>query len=103
MTEPAEPESEEPDEPDEPDEPYGFGFGDPIGWFRDEPARVFGVLGTVVFVLGWIGVLYVALIAGVFGGNGGPSDTSLRLQLLISLGSTVTLAAAALWVVAVLL
>ena len=80
-------------------EPYGF--GDPIGWFRDEPARVFAVLGTVLFVLGWVGTLYVSLIAN--SGGGGPTDTSLRIQALISLGSTGTLAAAALWVVAVLL
>lgn len=95
MTEPAEPESEEHVEP--------YGFGDPIGWFREEPARVFAVLGTVLFVLGWVGVLYLTLIAGIFGGSGGPSETSIRLQYLISLGSTVTLASAALWVVAALL
>lgn len=36
-------------------EPYGF--GDPIGWFRDEPARIFAVLATaalwIVAVLLW--------------------------------------------------
>jgi hypothetical protein len=48
-------------------------------------------------------LLDLSLIAGIFGGSGGPSETTIRLQLLISLGSTVTLAAAALWVVAVLL
>ena len=40
-------------------EPYGF--GDPVGWFRDEPARIFAVLATVLFVLGWVGVFYLSV------------------------------------------
>jgi hypothetical protein len=40
-------------ERDEDAEPYGF--GDPVGWFRDQPARIFAVLGTFLFVLGWAG------------------------------------------------
>jgi hypothetical protein len=81
-------------------EPYGF--GDPVGWFRDEPARIFAVLATVLFVLGWVGVIYLSVFSGGYGGQG-PSDTALRVQFAISLGSTVTLATAALWIVAVLL
>jgi hypothetical protein len=36
-------------------------------------------------------------------GNGGLSTTPARVEIAISLGSTVTLAASGLWVVAVLL
>ena len=88
-------------EPDDDVEPYGF--GDPIGWFRDEPARIFAVLATFLFVLGWAGVIYLSVFSGGYGGSGGPGDTALRVQFAISLGSAVTLATAALWIVAVLL
>jgi hypothetical protein len=79
-------------------EPYGF--GDPIGWFRDQPARIFAVLATLLFFLGWAGVIYVSFWSDV---NGGPSSTPGRIQFAISLGSAVTLATSALWIVAVLL
>jgi hypothetical protein len=88
-------------EPDDAPEPYGF--GDPIGWFRDEPARIFAVLATFLFVLGWVGVIYLSVFSNGYGGSVGPSDTALRVQFAITLGSTVTLATAALWIVAVLL
>ncbi len=55
-------------------EPYGW--GDPIGWFRDQPARVFAVLGTVRFVLGWAGVIYVTFSSDM---NGGLSRTPVRI------------------------
>ncbi len=42
-------------EPDYAAEPYGF--TDPIGWFRDQPARIFAVVGTLLFVRGWAGVI----------------------------------------------
>jgi hypothetical protein len=88
-------------EPD--DDAEAYGFGDPIGWFRDEPARIFAVLATFLFVLGWVGVIYLSVFSGSYGGQVGPSDTAVRVQLAISLGATVTLATAALWIVAALL
>jgi hypothetical protein len=80
-------------------EPYGF--GDPIRWFRDQPARIFAVLATLLFVLGWAGVISVTFWSDA--NNGGPSTTLQRIQFAISLGSAVTLATSALWIVAALL
>lgn len=78
-------------ERDDDAEPYGF--GDPVGWFRDQPARIFAVLG-------WVGVIYLSFWSD---GNGGLNTTPARVEIAVSLGSTVTLATAALWIVAVLL
>jgi|SRR5450759_1283260 hypothetical protein len=82
------------------DDAESYGFGDPVGWFRDQPARIFAVLGTFLFVLGWVGVIYLSFWSD---GNGGLNTTPARVEIAVSLGSTVTLATAALWIVAVLL
>ena len=85
-------------EPDDRAEPYGF--ADPIGWFRDQPARIFAVVGTLWFALGRAGVIYVTVWSD---GNGGLSTTPARVEIAISLDSAVTLATSALWIVAALI
>jgi hypothetical protein len=87
--------------PERDDDAEPYGFGDPVGWFRDQPARIFAVLATLLFVLGWAGVIYLTVFTS--DANGGLNTTPVRIQFAISLGSTVTLATAALWIVAVLL
>jgi len=65
----------------------------PVGYFRDHPARFFGALGTIVFVLGWVGVIYIALVRN----DGVPDESWYRLQVLVSMGMGVTTASAILW------
>ena len=69
----------------------------PIGWFRDHPARLFGTLGTILFIGGWGVAIYLATAESQFVGE----PTAFRLQLLVSVGSSVTLASGVLWGIAV--
>jgi hypothetical protein len=70
----------------------------PIDWFRDHPAAFFGTLGSILFVGGWGVAIYLAVSDNQYF-SGQP--TSVRLQLLVSLGSSVTLASGVLWAIAV--
>jgi hypothetical protein len=69
----------------------------PIDWFRDYPAAFFGTLGTILFVGGWGVAIYLALSDNQLISQ----PTSFRLQLLVSVGSSVTLASGVLWAIAV--
>jgi hypothetical protein len=72
----------------------------PIAFFRDHPSAFFGWLGTIVFVGGW-GVAIWVFVDNPFGDNSLPYPTSYRLQLMVTLGAAVTLAAGVLWAIAV--
>jgi hypothetical protein len=65
-----------------------------IGYFIDRPARFFGLLGSIVFVLGWAGVIYLAFFSDV---GASSRDTYFTIQLLVALGSSVTLTSGVLW------
>ena len=69
-----------------------------IDYFRDSPARFFGILGTIVFVAGWAGVIYIAF----FSDSGAAASTPayFRVQIMVSLGASVTIASAILWGIA---
>jgi hypothetical protein len=69
----------------------------PTAWFRDHPARFFGVLGTILFVGGWGVAVYLTLSNDQFVNQ----PVAFRLQLLVSVGSSVTLASGVLWGIAV--
>jgi hypothetical protein len=78
-----------------PDGPVGRGV---VRYFRDCPDRFFAVLGGIVFVAGWAGSIYLALFAD-YGPTGG-AETPYRIQVMVSLGASVTTASAVLWAVA---
>jgi hypothetical protein len=69
----------------------------PVAWFRASPARFFGVLGTILFVGGWAVAIYIACNPPFQGSV----EMAYRLQFLVSIGSSVTLASAVLWGIAV--
>src|SRR5215207_2454480 len=69
-----------------------------ISWFRDHPSAFFAILGTILFIGGWGVAIYVAVSNNPYGGA---QPTELRLQLLVSVGSSVTLASGVLWGIAV--
>lgn len=69
----------------------------PIDWLREHPARFFGALGTTLFIGGWGVAIYLAVSESEFG----TQPTAIRLQLLVSVGSSVTLASGVLWGIAV--
>ena len=69
----------------------------PIDWFRDHPSAFFGTLGTILFIGGWGVATYLALSDNQLG----TQPTAFRLQLLVSVGSSVTLASGVLWGIAV--
>jgi hypothetical protein len=69
----------------------------PIHRFREHPARFFGALGTILFIGGWGAAIYLAVSESEFG----TQPTAFRLQLLVSVGSSVTLASGVLWGIAV--
>jgi len=56
---------------------------------------LFGTLGTILFIGGWGVAIYLATSESQFG------ETAFRLQLLVSVGSSVTLASGVLWGIAV--
>jgi hypothetical protein len=70
----------------------------PLAYFRDHPSAFFGWLGTILFVGGW-GVAIWVMIENPFGDNF--YSTSYRVQLMVSVGASVTLAAGVLWGIAV--
>jgi hypothetical protein len=70
----------------------------PVEWFSDPPAAFFGVLGTILFVGGWGVAIYLAVSDNLYTQQ---QQTALRLQLLVSVGSSVTLASGVLWAIAV--
>jgi len=76
--------------------------GGPIEYLRAVPARFFAWLGGIVFVGGWAVATYLAL-ANEVGGGLGNSETSYRLQILLSNGLQATVAAGILWGVAAFL
>ncbi|HEY3674321.1 MAG TPA: hypothetical protein VGN51_25555 [Acidimicrobiia bacterium] len=76
--------------------------GGPVDYFRAVPARFFAWLGGIVFVGGWAVAVYLAL-ANEVGGGLGNSETSYRLQILLSNGLQATLVAGILWGVAAFL
>jgi hypothetical protein len=67
-----------------------------VGYFRDRPARFFGVLGSITFVAGWAGVIYLAFFNDQIPGDA----TYVRIQILLSVGASVTIASAILWGIA---
>ena len=69
-----------------------------VGYFRDQPARFFGGLGAFAFVGGWAGVIYLAFFSDLPGGTS--FDNFQRVQVLVSLGATVTIASGILWGIA---
>jgi hypothetical protein len=69
----------------------------PVDWFREHPARFFGTLGTILFVGGWGVAIYIFFNSPFDSGNA----ISIRLQYLVSIGSSVTLASGVLWGIAV--
>jgi hypothetical protein len=79
----------------------GLGSG-PLDYFRAVPARFFAWLGGIVFVGGWAVAIYLALARDV-GGGLGSTETSYRLQILLSNGLQATVAAGILWAVAAFL
>jgi hypothetical protein len=80
-------------------EPPRIGFD----LFRERPSAFFAWLGAILFVSGWGVAIYSAFLAGESMGpitsSPGPS-VAYRLQYLLSIGTSVTLAAAVLWGVA---
>ena len=76
--------------------------GGPVEYFRAVPARFFAWLGAIVFVGGWAVAVYVAWTLDI-GGGPGSTETSYRLQVLLSHGLQATTAAAILWGVAAFL
>lgn len=72
--------------------------GNLLRYFRDCPDRIFAYLGAFVFVAGWAGTIYLAFFS-----NFGASNNiaiAYRIQVLVTLGASVTTAAAVLWAVA---
>jgi hypothetical protein len=69
-----------------------------VGYFREHPARFFGIAGTVVFVAGWAGAIYVALFSDIHSVTGVPSY--YKVQILVTIGTSVTTASAILWGIA---
>jgi hypothetical protein len=69
----------------------------PVDWFRDHPARFFGTLGTILFVGGWGAAIYLFFNSPYDSGD----TMALRWQVLVSMGSSVTLASGVLWGIAV--
>jgi hypothetical protein len=76
--------------------------GGPVEYFRARPARFFAWLGGITFVGGWAVAVYVALSLDTGGGYGG-HETAYRLQVLVSQGTSPTIAAGILWGVAAFL
>ena len=70
--------------------------GNVLDYFRDQPARFFVLLGTIVFIGGWAGIIYVVAFSDVQTAF----DTFFRIQLLVSLGASVTLTSGLLWGIA---
>jgi hypothetical protein len=69
-----------------------------VGWFREHPSAFFATLGTILFVGGWGVAIYLALSDNQYFSA---QPTELRLQLLVSMGSSLTLASGVLWGIAV--
>jgi hypothetical protein len=76
--------------------------GGPVEYFRAVPSRLFAWLGTIIFVGGWAAAVYIAFSYDVSGGLGS-NETANRLQILVSHGTSVTIAAGILWGVAAFL
>jgi hypothetical protein len=70
----------------------------PIDWCRDHPAAFFGILGSILFVGGWGVAIYFAVSDSQYFSA---QPTEVRLQVLVSMGSSVTLASGVLWAIAV--
>jgi hypothetical protein len=68
------------------------------GWFREHPSACFGTLGTILFVGGWCVAIYLAVSNNQYFSA---QPTEVRLQVLVSMGSSVTLASGVLWGIAV--
>ena len=69
-----------------------------VRYFRECPDRVFAILGGIVFVAGWVAAIRLAFFANV--GPTGSAGDAFTIQILVSLGASVTTAAAVLWGVA---
>jgi hypothetical protein len=69
----------------------------PVAPLRAKPVQWFAILGTIVFVGGWAATVYVAFLRG---DASFPDETAYNVQILVSLGSAVTLAAGVLWAIA---
>jgi hypothetical protein len=65
---------------------------------RDQPWKIFAILGTVVFVLGWAGIIYVIATPD----ESSPFFAGFRneIYLMLSLGTSVMASSALLWGVA---